>query len=122
MNARRDALLRRRAELIACCDAQRAALGACVGALGAPLRAADGGLALTRFVRRHPLLVGAASTLVLVTQRRRLWRLAVFAFAAWRSVRGLNSAPRQGPLLDWLQRGAGLWRVWRWLRAAPARP
>lgn len=124
MSGGRDDPAQRRAQLVARCAAQRAELGACVAALGTPLRVADRGLSLTRLVRRHPLLVGMLSTVLLVTQRRRLWRLAAYSISAWRGVRLLlptRGAPAGRRLVDWLQRGAGLWRAWRALRAAPAR-
>jgi hypothetical protein len=84
-------LARRRAELIAQCDAQRDDLGMHVAGLATPIRVADRMLDVLACLRRHPLAVGATLAAVAVTQRR--------------------------GILKWGQRSLLLWRAWRALRA-----
>jgi hypothetical protein len=90
VNKQLTRLAERRRELVAQAAAQRAALAQTVEPWRARLALADQGVAVFRYVRRHPaLLMGAA-----------------FLLAAWR--------PRR--VGTWLQRGWMAWQLGRRLR------
>ena len=84
-------LARRREQLIAQCEAQRADIASHVGALGGPIRLADRILNAINYLRRHPLALSASVAALAVAQRR--------------------------GLLKWGQRALLVWRAWRALRA-----
>jgi len=62
--SRAEALLRGREALIAQCETQRAELALHVGALGTPIRIADRIANLMRYLRSHPVALGASAVLI----------------------------------------------------------
>lgn len=88
-----DEIVLRKHGLIARCAAQRAAIAGALRDLERPLAIADRGLTIVRFLRSHPLLVGAAVAAILVARRRT-------------SLAGLT-------LAGLLARGVTAWRLWR---------
>ncbi len=89
--SRAEELLRGREALIAQCETQRAELALHVGALGTPIRIADRIANLMRYLRSHPVALGASVAALIVAQRR--------------------------GLLKWGQRALVVWRVWNTLRS-----
>lgn len=96
---RRDALAERRAALLARSAVLRARLQQQAQVLDAPLALADRGVAGLCWLRRHPQVPLAAVAVVVVLRPRRAWRLAVRAWALWRSLRWLLDGRRllRGP-------------------------
>jgi hypothetical protein len=89
--SRLDETLRRKERLIAQARAQRALLAGCVRELQGPIGFADQGFRLARYLRAHPLQVGAIVAVLMMLRRRGLASLAGRAFAAWRLWRSVSS-------------------------------
>ncbi len=104
MSDRADELIRRRAELIAACAAQRVGVEVYVGALARPIALADRGLGVLRYLRSHPLLLGALTAALVVARRRGLLQA------------GRRVVAQRGALLKWGQRGLLAWRTWQAVR------
>jgi len=85
-------LVRRRERLLANCDAQREALALAVDRWKAPIGVADRVLDTARFLRRHPVVLGAVVAVAAAVERRGLWRWARRAFVAWRTYRSLRQS------------------------------
>jgi YqjK-like protein len=83
-----DDIIRRKQTLIARCEAQRLAIASAVRDLERPIAMADRVLAVAKFLRSHPILVGAA--------------VAAFMFGR-----------RRTSIIGLLARGVGAWRLWR---------
>lgn len=83
-------LARRKERLAARAAAQRAEMAAAFRRWQAPIAVADRVLAVTRFLREHPLLLAAAAAAAVLLGRRRLLGLAGRGFAAWRLLRALR--------------------------------
>ena len=79
-------LARRREQLLARCDAQRAQFVLELAAWEVPLKLADGALTGAQFLRRHPLVLGVLA-LVVATKRRGLWGWAQRGLTLWRTYR-----------------------------------
>ncbi len=79
-------LVRRRQQLLARCDAQRAQLALELEAWELPLRLADGAFTGVQFLRRHPLVIGVLALLV-SAKRRGLWGWAQRGLMLWRTYR-----------------------------------
>lgn len=88
-------ITRRRERLVARAAAQRAAIAGTLRELQPPISIVDGGLAVVRFFRAHPVLLAAVSAAVLALRPRGL---------LWVVGRGLT-----------------VWRVWRAVSALSAR-
>ncbi len=83
-------LLLRRDRLLERCAAQRDDLAVLAQRLDGPLRLADRGIAGVRYVRAHPLALGAVVGLAAVMGRRRLWKWAQRGFIGWRAYRAFG--------------------------------
>jgi hypothetical protein len=83
--AQRKERLMRRAE------AQRAAIAGSVEALRGPIRIADKGLEMVRFLRVHPVIVGVALAVVVVLRGRGVVSLVGRGLAIWRVWRSLSA-------------------------------
>jgi hypothetical protein len=70
MNDRMLALRQRRTVLLARIDSQRVQLEEFTSGWKGQLTLADQGMAIIRYVRAHPILIGALSALVVVRRRR----------------------------------------------------
>ena len=103
-----EELARRRAHLIELCELQRSDIAMHVGALETPLAMADRVFRVARYLRGHPLALGAAVTVVAAMRRRGIWKL------------GRHAVAKRGVLLKWGQRGLVAWRAWRALRGRRA--
>ena len=84
-------LARRKERLVASVAAQRASLAARFRDLERPIAMVDRAVAATRFLREHPLLVGAVVAGVVAFRRRSLAGLITRGFAAWRFWRSLDT-------------------------------
>src|SRR5262245_53023551 len=83
-----DDIIRRKQRLIERCAVQRFAIASAIRELERPIAVADRVLTMTKFLRSHPILVGAAVAAFMVARRRT-------------SIVGL------------LARGVSVWRLWR---------
>ncbi|MGQ0522507.1 MAG: YqjK family protein [Betaproteobacteria bacterium] len=81
---RYNQIARKRAQLIADCAHQRAALADELGAWQTPVRTLDRGLAVMRFLQAYPLAAVTAVGVVAVLSRRRLLTWASRALLVWR--------------------------------------
>ena len=77
-------IARRKERLIARAALQREAIGASVRQLQGPISVVDRGLEIARFLRRHPLLVGAVIATATAFRRRGLVSIAGRALSIWR--------------------------------------
>ena len=83
-------LLLQRERLLARCAAQRDDLAVLAQRLDGPLRLADRGIVGVRYMRAHPLALGAVVGLVAVMRRRSLWKWAQRGFIGWRAYRAFG--------------------------------
>jgi hypothetical protein len=83
MSSRLLALRQRRGELLARIASQREQVAEIGLRLQTPLAFADGGLAVVRFLRSHPVLVGGV-TAVLVIRRRGVIGAAKVIWRLWK--------------------------------------
>lgn len=77
--------------LIARAEAQRAVIGESLRQLQGPINFVDGGLAMGRFLRAHPVLVAAVVAALVAFRRRGLFALAGRAVAVWRLWRSVSA-------------------------------
>ncbi len=84
MNARCEELARRRAELIAQADAQRAQLALYAQQFEGPVRAVGTVFGLVNSLRRSPLAVTALAAVLMRTPWRKLARVPKLAWRSWR--------------------------------------
>lgn len=94
MNRSADRLVeiaRRKEQLIARAEAQRAAIAETVRHLRGPIGIVDRGLEVARFLHAHPMLVTAAVAVLVVFRRRGLLSLAGRALTAWRLWRSVST-------------------------------
>jgi hypothetical protein len=75
----------KRERLLARCNAQRDDLAVLAEQWQGPLQVADRVVAGAQYLRRHPLVLGAAVALAAVIERRHLWKWGQRAFFAWRT-------------------------------------
>ena len=80
----------KRALLIALCAAQRDEVGALMGRLEGPLKIADRGISIARYLRARPLALVAISALAAATRGHGAWKWARRGFVAWRAYRALG--------------------------------
>jgi hypothetical protein len=83
-------LMLKRERLLALCAAQRDDLAALTQPLAGPLQLADRAIAGVRYLRDHPLVLGAAVAVLAVVRPRGTWKWAKRGFAAWRVYRALG--------------------------------
>ena len=81
----------KRERLLARVAAQRDDLTMLAQQLEGPLKVADRVVAGVQYVRRHPVVLGAAVALLAVVERRRLWLWARRGFVVWRTYRALRN-------------------------------
>lgn len=95
-------IARRKEQLIARCATQREAIAGAFRELRQPLAVADRALAVTRFLRAHPVLVLAAVAGVVAFRRRNVLSLVTSGLASWRIWRAIAA---------WVDRNGldGLW-------------
>ena len=99
-------IVRQKALLIARCEAQRYEIGEAVRRLQGPIAVADRALEAARFVRAHPLLMGAAVAAAVALRRHGPAGLAGRAFVAWRTWRMFATwAGRLGLLFPGIRSG-----------------
>lgn len=84
--------MRERERLLARCGAQRAELTALVRRYDGPLKVADRAVAVVKYLRAHPLVLGAATALLVVIQRRGWWGWLRRGFVLWRAYRAFGSS------------------------------
>jgi len=84
-------IARRKERLIARGESQRAAIGASFRQLQGPIGVIDRGLAVVRYLRAHPALVGVAVAAVVVLRGRGLLSMASRGLAVWRTWRALSA-------------------------------
>ena len=75
----------KRERLLARCSAQRDDLAAIAQQWQGPLQVADRVVAAVQYLRRHPLVLGAAVAMAAVIERRHLWKWGQRGFVAWRT-------------------------------------
>lgn len=85
-----DQVMRRREQLIAQCESQRSDLAVYVDGLDTPIRLVDRALGVLRYLRGHPVVLGASVAAIAVVQRRGLLKWGQRAFVAWRAWRALR--------------------------------
>ena len=85
-------IVRKRERLLARCDAQRSELTAQVRQWEGPLKVADRAVAGIKYLRNHPLVLGAAVAVLAVIQRRRWWRWVQRGFVLWRAYRAFRNS------------------------------
>jgi hypothetical protein len=83
-------VVRKREQLLARCDAQREYLAGLAQQFAGPLKIADGAVAGARYLRSHPLALGAVTALLAATRGRGVWKWAQRGFVAWRAYRALR--------------------------------
>ncbi len=112
MSDKLQAMLEKRARLLAQCESQRAEITAHIAGLARPLALADRVIGATNrisaYLRTHPLVLGALVAALVVLRRHGLWKLGRHA---------LNNRSR---VLRWGERGLIVWRTWRALRSRRA--
>ena len=84
-------LARRKERLIARAAVQRETIADAFRALERPIGVIDRAVAATRFLREHPVVVGAVVAALVVFRRRSLVGLVTRGVAAWRLWRSLSS-------------------------------
>ena len=84
-------ILLKRERLLAVCAAQRDELAVLAQQFEGPLKIANGAVAAVHYLRRHPIVLGAAVALLTVIERRRLWIWARRGFSVWRTYRALRN-------------------------------
>lgn len=84
-------LARRKERLIAHAAAQRETIAGAFRALERPIVVIDRGVAATRFLRAHPVLVGAAVAALVVFRRRSIGGVVMRGLALWRILRSLTT-------------------------------
>jgi hypothetical protein len=82
---------RKREQLLARCDAQREYLAGLAEQFAGPLKIADGALAGARYLRNHPLALGAVTAVFAASRGRGVWKWARRGFLAWRAYRALRT-------------------------------
>ena len=81
----------KRERLLARCATQRDDLTLLAQQLEGPLKVADRAVAAVHYLRRHPVVLGAAVALLAAIERRRLWIWARRGFVVWRTYRSLRN-------------------------------
>lgn len=76
-----------RERLLARCAAQRDDLTVLAQQLEGPLHVADRVVGAVQYLRRHPLVLGAAVAVLAVFERRIAWRWLRRGFVVWRTYR-----------------------------------
>lgn len=84
-----------REHLVAEAARQRGAIALEYSRLQGPANAAARGLGVVSWLRRHPLVVGAAAVVLVVVQPRRALRLAGRGVLLWRSLRMIRGFLRE---------------------------
>jgi hypothetical protein len=85
-------LMHERERLLARCDAQRDDLAALMPQFDTPFKFADRGIAGARYLREHPLVLGAVVALLAVLRRRGALKWSQRAFVAWRAYRAFRTS------------------------------
>ena len=85
-------VLRERERLLARCDAQRGEIAALAQHWAGPLELGDRAIAGIRYLRHHPIILGALVAGLAVIQRRAWWRWAQRAFVLWRAYRAFRDS------------------------------
>jgi hypothetical protein len=83
-------IMHERERLLALCAVQRDDLAAAVRQLDGPIKIADHGFAGARYLRDHPLVLGAVVAVIAVLRRRGPWKWAQRGFIAWRAYRAFG--------------------------------
>lgn len=92
-------IARRRERLIAHCAAQRVAIAEVFHELRQPLAVVERAVAVTRFLRAHPVVVAAVVAGLIVFRRRSLLGLLTRGLAVWRTWKAV------APWMDRMGRG-----------------
>jgi len=75
----------KRERLLARCAGQRNDVAVLAEQWQGPLRVADHVLGAVQYVRGHPVVVGVAAALLVVIERRNLWKWGQRGYVVWRS-------------------------------------
>jgi hypothetical protein len=89
-------IVRKREQLLARCDAQREYFASVAVELSGPLKIADGAIAGARYLRDHPLVLGAAVAVVAVVRPRGVLKWSRRAFIVWRAYRAYRTSSEPG--------------------------
>lgn len=89
--ARLTEIARRKERIVASIGREREMISAEFRAWQKPLEVLDRGIAATRFLRAHPVLVAAAIALAAILGRHSLLRWAGRGLVVWRSWRALQT-------------------------------
>ena len=81
----------KREQLLARCAAQRDELAMLTVQLSGPRKIADGAIGAVRYLRNHPLAVGALTALLAASRGRSAWTWAQRGLLAWRAYRALRN-------------------------------
>ena len=79
--------MRRRAQLLAQCEAQRAVLAAIARQSESAIKVVDRVALVVNYFRSHPAMIFVAAIPLMVIQRRGLWSWVRRAFTVWRTYR-----------------------------------
>jgi YqjK-like protein len=82
----------KRARLLARCATQRDDLTVLIRQLDGPIKVADRGIAGVRYLRDHPLVLGAVVALFAVIRGRGPWKWAQRGLIAWRAYRAFGKS------------------------------
>ena len=80
----------KRERLLARCAAQRNDVAALAQRWQGPLRVADHVLGAVQYVRGNPVVAGVAAALLVVIERRHLWKWGQRGYVVWRSYGALK--------------------------------
>jgi hypothetical protein len=81
----------KREQLLARCAAQRDDLAMLAEQLSGPLKIVDGAIGGVRYLRNHPLALGALTALLAASRGRGAWTWAQRGLLAWRAYRALRN-------------------------------
>ncbi len=87
---RGNSIIDERDALLALCAAQRDDLSMVIGQLAGPIKVADRGISVARYLRDRPLALGAVAAMLAATRGRGVWKWARRGFVAWRAYRALR--------------------------------
>jgi hypothetical protein len=85
-------ILQKREKLLARCAAQRDDLAQLTLRLDGVFKVADRGISGVRYLRAHPVALGAVVALFAVVRRRGLWKWTQRGLIAWRAYRAFGKS------------------------------
>jgi hypothetical protein len=85
-------IMQKRARLLALCATQRDDLARLTKRLDGVFKVADRGIAGVRYLRGHPVALGAVVAVFAFIRRRGLWKWTERGFVAWRAYRAFGKS------------------------------